>query len=162
MSQTASETEHQHYLPATFAGDNLVYKFLDGNLMAVSVMSAETQILQIYIIDGVSGKIVYKFSEAGVAQNEPTDMILSENYFLLAFKRAAKSGGLPQQALSVTEFYESNEEKDTWKMLTDKYMHSAPRLVKEQYTSSTLETPFVAQESYLLTVDVKRLGLTTS
>jgi hypothetical protein len=162
MSQTASETEHQHYMPATFTGDNLVYKFLDSNLFAVSVMSASAGSLQLFIIDGITGKIVYKFAEAGVSPNEPTDMLLCENYFILAFKRASTSSGLPQQELSVTEFYESNEEKDTLKMLRDKFMHEAPRLSKSEYSSATLETPFVVQESYILTVDVKRIGLTQS
>lgn len=162
MSQTASETDHQHYTPATFAGDNLVYKFLDSNLFAVSVMSPSTGSLQLYVIDGINGKMVYKYAEADVSPNEPTDMILCENYFILAFKRASKHTGLPVQVLSVTEFYESNEEKDTWKMLKDKFMTPAPRLVKTEFSSATLETPFVMQESYILTVDVKRLGLTQS
>lgn len=162
MRQTASETEHQHYHPATFAGDNLVYKFLDSNLLAVSVMSEEAGTLSIYIIDGVTGKIVHKFTETSVTPNEPVDMLLSENYFILAFKRASRSSGLPLQELSVTEFYESLEEKDTWKMLKDRYLYSAPRLVKEEYSSTALETPHVVQESYQLTVDVKAIALTQS
>lgn len=162
MSQTASEIEHQHYIPATFAGENLVYKFLDSNLFAVSVKAELSDTLQVFLIDGVTGKIVYKFSEVNVAVNEPADMVLCENYFILAFKRASKSSGLPIQVLSVTEFYESNEEKDTIKMLKDKYLSHSPRLEKTEYSSTMLETPFVVQESYILTVDVKRLGLTQS
>ena len=106
--------------------------------------------------------MVYKFAETDVAPNEPADMILCENYFVLAFKRASKHTNLPVQVLSVTEFYESNEEKDTLKMLKDKYLSEAPRLVKNEYSSASLETPFVVQESYILTIDVKRLGLTES
>lgn len=139
-----------------------MYKFLDSNLLAVSVMSEEAGTLSIYIIDGVTGKIVHKFTEASVTPNEPVDMLLSENYFILAFKRASRSSGLPLQELSVTEFYESLEEKDTWKMLKDRYLYSAPRLVKEEYSSTALETPHVVQESYQLTVDVKAIALTQS
>jgi len=59
--QTASEIEHQHYMPTSFVGDNLIYKYLDSNLFAVSTINSENRVLSIYIINGVSGKVVYKF-----------------------------------------------------------------------------------------------------
>ena len=143
MHQTSSETEHQHYLPTTFAEDNLVYKFLDSNLLAVSVMSDSTGVLELYILNGVTGKIVYKFSEQNVAPGEAMDMMLSENYFLLTFKRASRFGGLPQQVLTTTEFYQDMEEKDTLKLLKDKFINKAPRLSTDEYASAHLETPIV-------------------
>lgn len=95
--QTASEIDHQHYIPTSFVGDNLIYKYLDSNLFAVSTLNTEKRILSIYIINGVSGKVAYKFTQADVSLGEPIDMFLSENYFVLAFKRASQSqGGLPQ------------------------------------------------------------------
>lgn len=90
-------------------------------------------------------------------------MFLSENYFVLAFKRASQSqGGLPQQELSVTEFYQSKEEADTLKLLKDFYIHNADRLTQHQFSSFDMEAPVVIQESYLLTVDVKKIALTQS
>ena len=84
-------------MPTSFVGDNLIYKYLDSNLLAVSTINDESRVLSIYIINGVSGKVVYKFQQNGISPGEPIDMFLSENYFLLAFKRASKSqGGLPQ------------------------------------------------------------------
>ena len=120
-------------------------------------------VLQIFIINGISGKIVYKFSEKNVSLNESIDMLLADNYFILAFKRASSAkGGLPRQELSVTEFYESHEEKDTITLLKDKFINKADRLNKKTFASVEMETPFVVQESYVLTVDVKKIGLTTS
>lgn len=46
-----------------------------------------TDTLSIYIINGISGKVVYKFSIDNVSSEHPIDMILSENQFVLAFKR---------------------------------------------------------------------------
>ena len=54
------------------------------------------------------------------------------------------------------------EEKDTVKMLKDTFINKAPRLTMTDFSSANLETPIVAQESYLLTVDVKSIGLTES
>lgn len=157
-----SESEHQHYIPVTFIQDNLVYKFIDSNLLAVTVGSQVTNSLEVYLIEGVTGKIVYKFTEQNVEVSESSDMLLSENFFILTFKRISKYSSLPQQVMTVTEFYENNAEKDTLKMLKDKFIHKTPRLNMDEFFSSDLETPFVAQESYVLTVDVKSIGLTQS
>lgn len=48
-------------MPTSFVGDNLIYKYLDSNLFAVSTINSETRVLSIYIVNGVSGKVVYKF-----------------------------------------------------------------------------------------------------
>ena len=62
----------------------------------------------------------------------------------------------------MTEFYESNEEKDTLQMLKDRYFNDAPRINKEHYSSIEMETPQAIQETYVVPVDVKRISLTKS
>jgi hypothetical protein len=75
----------------------MIYKYLDSNLFAVSTFNSEKRRLSIYIINGVSGKIVYKFSESNVCEGEAVDMHLSENKLVLAFKRISRfAGALPQ------------------------------------------------------------------
>jgi hypothetical protein len=121
--QTASEIDHQHYLPTAFVGDNLIYKYLDSNLFAVSTLNMNT--LSVMIVNGVSGKVVYKFSIDNISTEDPIDMILQENQFILSYKR--QGWGIPQQELSVTEFFSSIEETDTVKLLKDVYLHSEKR-----------------------------------
>lgn len=71
-------------------------------------------------------------------------MHLSENKFILAFKRISRWGGsLPQQELVVTEFYSSIEEMDTVKMLKDFYIHGDERLTRDNFSSFDMETPLV-------------------
>ena len=107
----------------------MIWKYLDSNLFAVTTFNTDSSALSIYIVNGISGKIVYKFEENNVSKGEPVDMFLSENYFVLAFKRASVApGSLPQQELSVTEFYQSKEEADTVKLLKDFYINKAERL----------------------------------
>ena len=64
MHQTKTTTEQEHYIPIAFSGDksdNLIYKFLDSNLFAVSMVNPSHNSLQVYVINGVIGKIIYKF-----------------------------------------------------------------------------------------------------
>jgi len=169
--QTASDIEHEHYLPTSFVGDNIIYKYLDSNLFAVSTVDHSREELSIYIINGISGKVVYKFHESSVVTKSPIDMVLSENYFILTFYRASQKSAsgsglgagpsnLPQQELSVTEFYQSREESDTLALLKDFYFGKAARLTQTRFSSFDMEMPVVAQQSYLLTIDVKKIGLT--
>jgi len=59
-------------------------------------LSKDSKTLSIYIINSVSGKVVYKFKEKNIAAGEPTDMFLTENYFILAFRGESDSyGSLP-------------------------------------------------------------------
>jgi len=41
----------------------------------------------IYLVNGVSGKVVYKFFEKKVRLDLPLDMILCENIFIMALQR---------------------------------------------------------------------------
>jgi len=71
-------------------------------------------------------------------------MLLAENYFVLSFKRAsAARGHLPRQELSVTEFFENREEKDTVTLLKDKFINDADRVNGKDFSSVEMETPFV-------------------
>ena len=115
-----------------------------------------------FVINGVTGKIIYKFLQKDVITHEPIDMLLEENYFILTFKQSSKMTDLPIQQLSVTEFYESNEEKDTLQMLKDRYFNDAPRITKEHYSSIEMETPQAVQETYVVPIDVKKISLTKS
>ena len=146
-------------MPTAFVGDNLIYKYLDSNLFAISTLSL-TDTLSIYIVNGISGKVVYKFSVENVSPEHPMDMVLLENQFVLAFKR--QSWGIPTQELLVTEFFSNKEETDTVKLLKDFYLHSEKRLTQHEFSSYLMEAPVVIQESYTLTVDVKKLCLTQS
>ena len=66
QKDTASDIEHEYYLPASFVGDNLLYKYLDSNMFAVSTIQRDVGKISVYVINGVSGKVVYKFSERDV------------------------------------------------------------------------------------------------
>jgi len=121
--QTASDVEHQHYLPTSFIGDNIIYKYLDSNLFAITLANQLNNTLSIYVINGVSGKVVHLLKESGVAVKMPINVVISENYCVASFMRISRVGmGIPQQMLSVTEFYHQLEEIDTVKLLKEFYL----------------------------------------
>lgn len=125
-------------------GDNLIFKYLDSNLFAIATQEEQSNTLQVYIINGVTGKIAYKFEENRVVSGEPIDIALSENYLVVTFKRAgALAGALPQQEISVTEFYQSKEELDTVKMLKEFYISQSDHLTQHEFSSFDMEAPVV-------------------
>jgi hypothetical protein len=143
--------------------DNIIYKYLDSNLFAVTTYSPLSKTVSVFLINGATGKVVHSFKEEGVSEAHSVKTLISENYFILTFRRPSRmSLGIPQQYLSVTEFYSSQEETDTIKLLKDFYINQADRLTQQHFNSFDLEYPLVLQQSYLLTLDVKAIALTQS
>lgn len=66
-------------MPTSFVGDNIIYKYLDSNIFAISVLDNVNSRLSLYLINGVSGKLIYKFYEENVLTNLPIDMVITEN-----------------------------------------------------------------------------------
>lgn len=66
-------------MPTSFVGDNIIYKYLDSNIFAVSVLDNVNSRLNLFLINGVSGKLIYKFYEENVLTSLPIDMVITEN-----------------------------------------------------------------------------------
>eukprot|EP00347_Sterkiella_histriomuscorum_P017346 403349738 len=155
--QTSSEIDHLHYQPTAFSGENIIYKYLDSNIFAVVTVN-ERQDLHIYLVNGVTGRVVYNFFEKKVKLDLPLDLILSENQFIMSFQRQS-GNGLSQQEISVTELYQQRSESDTKKLLLEFYK-GEERLHQHDFSSFTQESPVVMQETYILPYNVKSIVLT--
>ena len=106
--QTASDIEHQYFLPTAFVGDNLLYKYLDSNMFVVSTIRRDLGKMSVYVINGVSGNVVYKFSENNVDTEQAVDIAVSEHFVVLALQRlqfSHKVQANSRQELSVVELY---------------------------------------------------------
>lgn len=158
--QTASDIDQPLFLPVSFAGDNLIYKYLDANLFAVSTLNEALGKLSVHVINGVSGKVVYKFSEDDIDALAPIDMVFTENFLVVAFKRLI--GDVATQELSVAELYHSRMEMDTLKMLKEHYLGTSEQLQMTEFSSLRLDMPVVSHVSYVITVDVKKLAMSQS
>jgi hypothetical protein len=107
--QTSSSLDHPHFTPTAFSGENIIYKHLDSNIFALATASHgqnNTADLTVYLVNGVSGKVLHRYLEKMVRIDLPIDFALSENLFVLAFQRATNlAGDLSHQELTVTELY---------------------------------------------------------
>ena len=71
-------------MPTSFTGENIIYKYLDSNIFALATINKVDDLI-FYLINGVSGKIIYKFIEKKVRLDLSIDMILTENTFIVSF-----------------------------------------------------------------------------
>jgi len=118
--------------------------------------------MSFFIINSVSGRIVYQALEKNVNRNTKSNVsaILSENSFIISFMRENIATSISQQEISVTEFFKPRVEDDTVKMLKD-YLKGAKRITGEKYSSFSEEnTPEFVSESYIAPFTVKAMCLT--
>lgn len=121
-------------MPTAFAGENIIYKYLDSNIFALLTVNSQED-LTVYLVNGVSGRILYKFFEKKVRLDLPVSVVLSENTLVVSFQRATPSG-LSHQELSVTELYSQRQEADTKKLLME-YYRGDERLQQHEFSSFT-------------------------
>jgi hypothetical protein len=90
--QTASSIDHLHFTPTAFSGENIIYKHLDSNVFCLITRSKDTSLdggneVIVYLINGVSGRVLHRYVERKVRLDLPFDIVLSENMFVFAFQR---------------------------------------------------------------------------
>ena len=86
------------YLPTVFGQEgDLFYKFIDHSMFSVVTESAEDpSTLTIYIINGVTGRIVHQFKETNVSTHSQHKVcsFFSEQFFILSFMRSNPTTGI--------------------------------------------------------------------
>lgn len=94
-----------------------------------------------YLINGVSGRVLYKFFEKKVRLDLPIDLILSEHMLIMSFQREG-ANQLTHQEISVTEMYSQRVDDNTKKLLLE-YYKGEERLHEHHFTSFQTESPVV-------------------
>ena len=151
-------------MPTVFGQEgDLFYKFLDESMFSVTTVSKnDRSTLTVYLINGVTGRVVHQFKEADVspAAQHKVCALFSEQFFALTFMRRNPTTGISQQELTVIELYKKQKEGDTQKLITD-YFKGAQRITGDTYSAFAEEgDPVVLRESYFLPFGVKALALT--
>ena len=151
-------------LPTVFGQEgDLFYKFLDSSMFAVtSVNRDDPQTVTVYLINGVTGRIVHQFKEADVstAAQHKVCTLFSEQYFVLTLMRQNPTTGISQQEIVVIELYSQKKEGDTKSLITD-YLKGTDRITSDHYSAFGQEgEPVVLRESYIAPFGVKALALT--
>jgi hypothetical protein len=121
-----------HFTPTAFSGENIIYKHLDSNIFAlITASKSDHSEVTVYLINGVSGRILHKYIERKVRLDLPFDIVLSENIFVFSFQRQTPSTGLSHQELTVTELYSARQEDNTKKLLVEYYTRAEDRLLQK-------------------------------
>jgi hypothetical protein len=77
-------------MPTSFSGENIIFKYLDSNIFALATTNTAQngeEDFMVYLINGVSGKVVYKFFEKKIRLDQSLDFVLTENLFVMSFFR---------------------------------------------------------------------------
>lgn len=95
-------------------GDRRVlYKYLNPNLVLVTAVADSTGVLSVYLLDGVSGALLWEASHEGVDTTQTISGALSENWLTYSFTLGS-SFEVPSKGhqLVVAEFFESTLPND--------------------------------------------------
>ncbi|MCJ1405388.1 hypothetical protein MMC11_008616 [Xylographa trunciseda] len=96
---------------------NVLYKYLSQNLILVTAVSAAASTASIYLLDSITGKILYTTAHSGVDTSKPIPATFAENWFAyslfsdpaLPVPASANITSLPKAyQLIITELYESS------------------------------------------------------
>ena len=89
-------------------GDRRVlYKYLNPNIVMVTSVSQESNIVTISLVDAVSGTVVYTAVHNDVDVTLPLASAISENWFAYSFTSVKATSGSKGHQLVVGEMYES-------------------------------------------------------
>jgi hypothetical protein len=94
-------------------GDRTVlYKYLNPNIILVTGVSDESSTVSFYLIDSVSGDILYSTSHEGVDTKQPITSVLTENWFAYSLwsdvlSTTTSSPGSKGYQIVVSDLYDS-------------------------------------------------------
>ncbi|KAJ6155526.1 hypothetical protein N7470_006092 [Penicillium chermesinum] len=87
---------------------SVLYKYLNPNLALVTAVDEKKHTASFYLLDGVSGKVLYSTTQAGVDSAQPITSAISENWFAYSFfGDAVTESSAKGYQLVVSELYES-------------------------------------------------------
>lgn len=92
---------------------SVLYKYLNPNLVLVTAVNEKDHTAGIYLLDGVSGKVLHATTQAGVDPTQPIASVMSENWFAYSFYGdVVDDSSAKGYSLVVSELYESNIPND--------------------------------------------------
>ncbi|KAK7536911.1 uncharacterized protein J3D65DRAFT_623766 [Phyllosticta citribraziliensis] len=92
---------------------SVLYKYLNPNLVFVTAVNDVAGTLSVYLIDSVSGAVLYEASHDDVDTAQPIPAVLSENWATYSFSlRTDSSAASKGHLLVVAEFFESTLPND--------------------------------------------------
>lgn len=143
---------------------NVLYKYLNQNLVLITTITAST--LSIYLLDSITGQVLYSTTHTGIDTSKPTPITFSENWFAYSLYSDPSLTPDPLLALDplidplpkghqllISELYESP-------LVNDR----GPLSSTSNFSSLTGSTypPHVLSQSYIIPGPISHLSTTTT
>ena len=144
---------------------NVLYKYLSSNLLLITAICAATSTASLYLLDSITGQILYTATHSGVDTSQVIPATFVENWFAYSIfsdpsPSAAADVSFPlhkSYQLIITELYESPIRNDRGPLGSSAYVSSLDTLPQPHAISATYVIP--AAISYLTTTSTNQ-GIT--
>ncbi len=129
---------------------SVLYKYLTPNLALLTAMSSST--FTIYLIDAVTGSILYTSSHQGLLPSSAISTVFSENWFAYTFTSSDPATKAITSQLIVSELYESSVPNDRGALSSQTNYSS--------FGPDATTRPHVVSAAFVLTEPISNLTVT--
>ena len=149
---------------------NVLYKYLNPNLLAITTIDRVASRASIYLLDSASGETIYSSNHFGVDVSQSIILTLSENWIAYSLyldplkdnaEASSKAPTLPKgHQLIVSELFESSLPNDRGPLgQSSNYSTIHPLTASDDSTTST---PYVISQAYLLPGPISKITTTST
>ncbi len=139
------------------ADRSVLYKYLNPNILLITAINDAASSVSFYLLDSVSGAILYSTIHKDVDTTQPITSVVSENWFVYTFYSVATtSAQATGYQLVISELYESALPNDRGPLgSAANYSSLAPSEVPGAVT-----VPFVKSKCYVIPEPISKLAVT--
>ena len=129
---------------------SVLYKYLSPNLVLLTALSSDA--LTIYLVESVTGAVLYTSTHEGVDSRVPVASVMSENWFAYSFLASHGAESARGHQLVITELYESDLSNDRGVLgSTTNY---------SSFDAGATRKPYVISQSFTLPEQVSYMAVT--
>ncbi|KAL8998081.1 MAG: hypothetical protein Q9169_002774 [Polycauliona sp. 2 TL-2023] len=150
---------------------NVLYKFLNPNLLVIGTVTTDTSLASFYILDSASGLIIHTLTHPNIDAKQPIASVLSENWFAYsvfsAFSDddagdAGDKAGVSAQGhqLVVSELFESSLPNDRGQLGSTSNSSSLQPFAADD--DGLGKGPYVATQTYMIPAAISFMAVSTT
>jgi len=141
---------------------SVLYKYLNPNVVLVTAVSDEASTASLYLLDAVSGDVLYSTNHEGVDTKQPIASVLTENWFAYSLwsDMVAATSTLPASKgyqIIVTELYESDVPNDRGPLGA---ADNSSSIEPSGLPNTEPAIPFVVTQSFLIAEPISHMAVT--
>ena len=149
---------------------NVLYKYLNSNLILITTIGVATSTMSVYLLDSISGDVLYTTTHSGVDTSRPITSILSGNWFAYSLfcdpvtvgEQNAKSPlPLPKgHQLIVSELFESPFPNDRGSLGSSSNFSAIHPAASEN--GGIVDTPHVKSQAFVIPGPISHMSVTST